>query len=592
MKSEETRNLILAIVLSAIVLIGWNFFFAPKPHPGMAAKPVAAGAATPGVANSAAAPQTGVAANDAVKPRAEALAASPRVTLDAPEIGGSINLKGGEIDDVFLKDYRETIDPKSPHVVLFSPAGGLDPYWAETGFVSADKSVKTPNMDTPWQSSGGALSPGHPVTLSYDNGAGLVFTRDISVDDKYMFTVTDHVDNKTDKPVSLRPYALILRRGAPKIETTYVHEGFVAYADGSEQKDTYAGISKEPDKLKAMKSVGGWFGFTDRYWASAIIPNQGEAVEARFSASGPAEREDYQTDYVAAPVDVAPGASASQQTHIFAGALEVSTLDAYVKDLKVKKLDLLIDWGRLYFITKPMFYLIHYIYKIVGNFGIAILCVTVIVKAVFFPLANQSYRSMAKMKLIQPKLAALKEMYPDDKQKQQQGQMELMKKEGVNPVAGCLPMLPQLPVFYALYSVFYITLEMRHAPFFGWIKDLSVPDPTNVFTLFGLIPYDPTALPVFGHFLHLGIWPIIMGVTMFMQMKMQPEPTDPTQKMMFTYMPFLFTFMFGSFPAGLVIYYAWNNSLTVLQQSVIMKRAGAKIELFDNLRRMFARPAT
>jgi len=591
MKSEETRNLILAIVLSAIVLIGWNYFFAPKPHPQPANAPVATGTAAPSAANSAAAPQTGVASGEAVKPRGEALAASPRVKLDAPGVGGSINLVGGEIDDVFLKDYRETIDPDSPHVVLFSPAGSAEPYWAETGFVAPDKSVKTPNRETRWTSSGGELGPGHPVTLTYDNGEGLVFTREIAIDDKYMFTVTDKVANKTDKPVSLRPYALILRRGAPKIMTGYVHEGFVAYADGSEQKDTYAGINKEPDRRKDLKSMGGWFGFTDRYWASAIIPNQGEQVDARFSASGPAEHEDYQTDYVAAPVDVAPGASSSRQTHIFAGALEVSTLDAYVKNLKVKKLDLLIDWGRLYFITKPMFYLIHYIYSYVGNFGIAILCVTVIVKGVFFPLANQSYRSMAKMKLIQPKIAALKEMYPNDAQKQQQAQMKLMREEGVNPVAGCLPMLPQIPVFYALYSVFYITLEMRHAPFFGWIKDLSVPDPTNVFTLFGLVPWDPTALPVFGHFLHLGIWPLIMGFTMFLQMKMQPEPADPTQKMMFTYMPFIFTFMFGSFPAGLVIYYAWNNSLTVLQQSVIMKRAGTKIELFDNLRRMFVRPA-
>ena len=276
------------------------------------------------------------------------------------------------------------------------------------------------------------------------------------------------------------------------------------------------------------------------------------------------------------PVEVAPGATARIMTRVFAGAKEVSAIDGYRATLGIKKFDLLIDWGWFYFITKPLFNLIDFIYQIVGNFGVAILCVTVIVKAVFFPLANQSYRSMAKMKLIQPKLAALKELYPDDTQKQQQAQMELMRKEGVNPVAGCLPMLPQIPVFFALYNVFSITIEMRHAPFFGWIKDLSAPDPTNIFNLFGLVPFDPTALPVFGHFLHLGIWPLIMGFTMFLQMKMQPEPTDPTQKMMFMYMPFIFTFMFGSFPAGLVIYYAWNNTLTVLQQSLIMKRAGTR----------------
>ena len=590
MNSEETRNLILAIVLSAIVLIGWNYLFAPKSRPATSVNPpVAAGMANP-VGAAVTAP-AGAAGDETVASRAEALSANPRVKVDAPGVGGSINLTGGEIDDIFLKGYRDTIDPNSPHVVLFSPVGGAEPYWAETGFVSADKAVKPPNRTTRWKASGGDLTPGHPVTLTYDNGEGLAFTREIAVDDKYMFTVTDKVENKGDKPVSLRPYALILRRGAPKSSGFAVHEGFVAYADGSEQKDTYAGIDKETDRLKPMKSTGGWFGFSDRYWASAIVPGPTEPVDARFSAVGPAPREDYQTDFVAAPLDVAPGATASHQTHVFAGALEVSTIDAYISGLGIKKFDLMIDWGRLYFITKPMFYLIDFIYKYVGNFGLAILSVTVIVKGLFFPLANQSYRSMAKMKVIQPKLAALKEQYPNDSQKQQQAQMELMRKEGVNPVAGCLPMLPQIPVFIALYSVFSITLEMRHAPFFGWIKDLSVPDPTNIFTLFGLIPFDPTVLPVFGHFLHLGIWPLVMGVTMFLQMKMQPEPTDPTQKMMFMYMPVVFTFMFGTLPAGLVIYYAWNNSLTILQQSLIMKRAGTRIELFDNLRRMFARPA-
>ncbi len=589
MNSEETRNLILAIVLSAIVLIGWNYVFAPKTHPAPANAPIAANSAANGVA----APQTATPAIDAVKPRADALAASPRVTIDAPGLGGSINLDGGEIDDIFLKGYRETIDPDSPHVVLFSPAGAAEPYWAETGFVSADKAIKAPNRETHWTSSGGDLTPGHPVTLTFDNGEGLVFSREIAVDDKYMFTVADKVENKGDKPVSLRPYALILRRGTPKVSGySVLHEGFVGViGDSSVQEVTYSGIEKETNRVKEMKGPGGWLGFTDKYWASAIIPGQTEDVAARYSASGPTTRPDYQTDFVAPAIDVAPGASASQQTRIFAGAKEVSVIDEYGAKYGIKKFDLMIDWGWFYFITKPLFKLIDFIYKIVGNFGVAILCVTVIVKAVFFPLANQSYRSMAKMKVIQPKLALLKETYPNDPQKQQQAQMELMRKEGVNPVAGCLPMLIQIPVFFALYKVIFITIEMRHAPFFGWIKDLSAPDPTNIFNLFGLIPFDPTVLPAFGHFLHLGVWPLIMGFTMFMQMKMQPEPTDPTQKMMFTYMPFIFTFMFGSFPAGLVIYYAWNNSLTVLQQSLIMKRAGAKIELFDNLRRMFARPA-
>jgi YidC/Oxa1 family membrane protein insertase len=580
MNSEDTRNLILAIVLSAIVLIGWNYFFAPPPRPPVNPNAPAV-ASAPGTLPPNAAPA------DVPKPRAEALAENPRLVIDATSVGGSINLVGARFDDLFLKGYNETIKPDSPQVVLFSPAGSVEPYWAETGFVSADKSVATPNRTTKWQASEGPLSPGHPATLTFDNGAGLVFTREIAVDDKFLFTVTDKVENKTDKPVSLRPYALVLKEGAPKPSGSSVFEGLIAYADGAEQRDTYAALDKETDRIKPLKSTGGWFGFTDRYWASAVIPPQGQAVDARLSASGPLDRSTYESDYLSPPVEVAPGATASQTTNVFAGALEVSTIDSYIEKLGVKKLDLLIDWGRLYFVTKPMFYLLDFIYRIVGHFWLAILLVTVVVKTVFFPLANQSFRSMAKMKTIQPKIAALKEQYPNDPQKQQQAQMALMKTEGVNPVAGCLPMLPQIPVFIALYSVFSITLEMRHQPFFGWIKDLSVPDPSNVFTLFGLVPFDPTAIPVFGHFLHLGVWPMLMGVTMFLQMKMQPEPTDPTQKTMFTLMPLIFTFTFSTFPAGLVIYYAWNNSLTLLQQSIIMKRAGSRIELFDNLRNMF-----
>ena len=334
------------------------------------------------------------------------------------------------------------------------------------------------------------------------------------------------------------------------------------------QEITYPNIEKETGRIRELKGDGGWLGFTDKYWGSAIIPDQSEPIDARFSASGTTQPEDYQTDFVGPAIAVAPGATGSAMARVFAGAKEVATIDAYGKDLGIKKFDLMIDWGWFYFITKPLFRLIDIIYRYVGNFGVAILVVTVLIKLAFFPLANQSYRSMAKMKKIQPQIAALKDLYPDDRAKQQQAQMELFKKEGVNPVAGCLPMVIQIPVFFALYKVIFITIEMRHAPFFGWIKDLSAPDPTNLFTLFGLIPLDPTVLPMFGHFLHLGIWPLIMGVSMFLQMKMNPEPADPVQKTMFAWMPVIFTFMLGSFPAGLVIYWTWNNTLTVFQQSL------------------------
>ncbi|MBV8653601.1 MAG: membrane protein insertase YidC, partial [Alphaproteobacteria bacterium] len=372
-----------------------------------------------------------------------------------------------------------------------------------------------------------------------------------------------------------------------------LHEGLVGViGDGSVQEITYNNIEKETGRVRELTGEGGWLGFTDKYWASAIIPEQKQTIDARFSASGVAPSVDYQTDFIGPAVAVAPGASGEALARVFAGAKEVGTIDAYQAKLGIKKFDLIIDWGWFYFITKPLFRLIDMIYRYVGNFGVAILIVTVLVKLAFFPLANQSYRSMAKMKKIQPQIAALKDLYPDDRQKQQQAQMELFRKEGVNPVAGCLPMVIQIPVFFALYKVIFITIEMRHAPFFGWIKDLSAPDPTNVFTLFGLIPWDPTVLPAFGHFLHLGIWPLIMGVSMFFQMKMNPEPADPVQKTMFAWMPVIFTFMLGSFPSGLVIYWTWNNTLTVLQQSLIMKRAGVKVELFDNLKKMFRREQT
>ena len=613
MNNEDTRNLFLAIALSVLVMAGWQYFYAgpqyARDHQAQiqaqmqANNPVGkagggpiveSGAPQPPAASAPgapAAPAPGAPAAPRPETVDEALAASPRVVIDTPSLGGSIDLRGGTFDDLVLKDYRETIDPKSPLIRLFVPRGAPDAYWAETGFVSAT-GVKTPNRETLWTADVTTLTPARPVTLSWDNGAGLVFKRVIAVDDKYMFTITDSVTNSGAAPVSLRPYALILRHGKPNVAGySVLHEGFVGViGDGGVQEVTYATIDKDTGKLRAFKGDGGWLGFTDKYWGSAVIPDQSAPIEARFTATGTQQPEDYQADFLGAEKTIEPGQSFEATTRVFAGAKEVSTIDNYGTSLGIKKFDLMIDWGWFYFITKPLFLLIDAIYKRVGNFGLAILAVTVLVKLAFFPLANRSYNSMAKMKKIQPQIAALKELYPDDRVKQQQEQMELFKREGVNPVSGCLPMVIQIPVFFALYKVIFITIEMRHAPFFGWIKDLSAPDPTNVFTLFGLIPWEPTALPVFGHFLALGIWPLIMGVSMFFQMKMNPEPADPVQKSMFAWMPVIFTFMLGTFPAGLVIYWTWNNTLTIIQQYYIMTKAGVKVELWDNLFKLFARP--
>jgi YidC/Oxa1 family membrane protein insertase len=600
MNSEDTRNLFLAIALSVLVMAAWQYFYAgplyQREHQAQtqaaatAANTEGAASPTPGAAAPVSGSVPGAQATVAQGTVAQALNASPRLAIDTPSLGGSIDLRGGRIDDLILRDYHETIDPKSANIRLFSPPGAPDAYWAETGFVSP-AGAKTPTLDTVWSADVKTLTATQPVTLTWDNGAGLLFKRVVSVDDKYMFTVVDSVTNRSDAAVAVQPYGLILRHGMPQVGGySVLHEGFVGViGDGGVQEVTYKTIDKDAGKPRTFAGDGGWLGFTDKYWGSAVIPEQTAPIEARFSSTGTTQPIDYQADFLGKEKSVAPGATFEATTRVFAGAKEVNTIDDYQATLGIKKFDLMIDWGWFYFITKPLFRLIDAIYHVVGNFGVAILIVTVLVKLAFFPLANRSYRSMAKMKKIQPQIAALKDLYPDDKVKQQQEQMALFKKEGVNPVAGCLPMVIQIPVFFALYKVIFITIEMRHAPFFGWIRDLSAPDPTNVFTLFGLIPWDPTALPMFGHFLALGIWPLIMGVSMFFQMKMNPEPADPVQKSMFAWMPVIFTFMLGTFPAGLVIYWTWNNTLTVLQQYFIMKRAGVKVELWDNLGRLFAR---
>src|SRR5271166_6498300 len=615
--TKDSLNLYLAIGLSFLVIVGWSYFFAPKPadrarlaemqrqaQPAGAPAPGAPAAPQPGapaisgaLAPLAAAPET------RARTRAQALAAAPRVRIETPAIAGSLSLQGARLDDVALKAYRETVDPASPNIVLLSPPGAPDAYYAEAGFLApagsapgaaAGSDLALPGPDTLWRADRDALTPQSPVTLTYDNGAGLVFRRTIAVDARYMFTISDRVENKSQQPVALAPYALVTRHGLPKtVNYAVLHEGFVGViGDGGVEEFKYDKIEKEEGAQKTFSGVGGWLGFTDKYWAATVIPEQSAPIEARFSAGLFGAVKSYRADFVGPAQTLAPGASLAASSRLFAGAKEVGTLDKYQADLGIKKFDLLIDWGWFYFITRPMFRLLHFLYTLTGNFGVAILIATVIVKGLFFPLANKSYLSMAKMKGVAPQVAAIRDKYPDDKMKQQQETMALYKREKINPVSGCLPMLIQIPVFFALYKVLFVTIEMRHAPFFGWIKDLSAPDPTNIFNLFGLLPYDPTQLPVIGHFLALGVWPLLMGVSMFVQMKANPEPADPTQKQIFTWMPVIFTFTLGGFPSGLVIYWTWNNILSVAQQTLIMKKAGVKIELFDNIAGMFRKKAT
>ena len=441
-----------------------------------------------------------------------------------------------------------------------------------------------------WTRTGsGTLGVGNPVTLTYDNGEGLEFRRTIAVDDKFLFTIKDEVTNKGTNPVTLYPYALISRHGTPQTLGYYIlHEGLIGVlGESGLQEFTYKNI--EEKKVVNFDVTNGWLGITDKYWAATLLPDPTAHLKARFSTGMLGNIRTFQTDYLLDAQTIAPGATTVANARLFAGAKEVQVVNDYDRQLKLNRFDLLIDWGWFYFITKPLFIVMDYFYRLVGNFGLAILIVTVLIKIAFFPLANKSYASMAKMKAVQPQMTAIRERYADDKAKQQQELMELYRKEKINPLAGCLPIAIQIPVFFSLYKVLFVTIEMRHAPFFGWIHDLSAPDPTNIFTLFGLIPIDPTILPVVGPFLHLGLWPLIMGVTMWVQMKLNPAPPDPAQAMIFNWMPLLFTFMLASFPAGLVIYWAWNNTLSVLQQSVIMRKHGAKIELFDNIKAMFVK---
>ncbi len=618
---NNTRNTVLAIALSMLVVLGWTVLVdlprrvdAEKRQAelqaqqtgetaadGVQAPATPAGDAATNVPGAQAVAQDGTAANipgtriqrDPGQSRDDVLATSRRVKIDTPSLTGSINMIGGKIDDLLLTKYRETIDAGSPLITLYSPSGSDNPYYAEFGWVSGGGAVATPNGETVWSADAETLTPAKPVTLSWDNGAGLIFRRTISVDEDYLFTVTQTVENTSTEAVTLFPYGLINRVGRPSVTGFFVlHEGLIGIFDEDGLIETdYSDLDEEAPAANGARQIGpdgpvssGWLGITDKYWASALIPDSGSSYTPRFYRGGTDENPQYQADFLAGGgVAIAAGATGSQKTLLFAGAKEVGIIKRYEAEYKLNRFNLMIDWGWFYFLTKPLFSIIDWLYQFLGNFGLAILAVTVLVKAVFYPLANRSYTSMSKMKKVQPEVKKLQERHKDDQMALRTEMMELYKKEKINPLSGCWPIMIQIPVFFALYKVLLITIEMRHAPFFGWIRDLSAPDPTSLFNLFGLLPYDVPAI------LLVGVWPLLMGITMFVQMQMNPQPPDKTQAMIFAWMPVIFTFMLASFPAGLVIYWAWNNFLSIVQQGVIMKRHGVKIELFDNLKSMIGK---
>ncbi|RKK05271.1 membrane protein insertase YidC [Pseudoroseomonas wenyumeiae] len=573
----DQKRLFAAIALSILIVLGfelWKRETTPAPQPAPA---VASQQTTPG-ANAPAVTPASPGSADAAQAAATNRPAPERLKIDSPRLAGSLNLRGARLDDLVLKDYHETTDKLSPNVRLFAPRDEANPYYAQWGWSAADGRTRVPDNETDWTVQGGPLAPGKPVTLSWDNGQGQTFQIVLSLDENYMFQADQRVVNNSAEPVSVLPWARVRRETTPYVAGFYIlHEGFVGVLGGRLHETTYksakdAGPEKRGIALE-QETNGGWAGFTDKYWLAAINPvDVAQPMKVTWRhLSGDGWENRWQVDFAPpAAQQIAAGATGALGTRVFAGAKEVHLLDRYQDTLHITDFDKAIDFGMFYFLTKPFFYALDWLFKLFGNFGIAILVFTVALKALFFPLASKAYKSMARMKMLAPKMTEVRERYKDDPAKAQAEMMALYKTEKVNPASGCLPILIQIPVFFALYKVLFVTIEMRHAPFFGWIHDLSAPDPTNLFTLFGMIPWDPPAM------LHMPVWAIIMGCTMFLQQKMNPQPPDPIQAKIFTWMPVIFTFMLASFPAGLVIYWSWNNLLSVAQQGWISRHERAE----------------
>lgn len=571
---QDDRNFLLAIVLMIGIILAWSYYnsvFAPPPEAAAGAVPQAQTEMQLPTATD----PTGTGWGDGtflptaspVKERASVLSEDGRIEIESGKLTGSIRLRGGRIDDLILSDYHETVEKDSPNIVLLSPSGSQNPYFAEYGW-TGQQPGQGPNQTTPWKADANRLSPGDPVTLTWDNGEGLVFTRVYALDDKYMFRISQKVENSSGEPVTLVPYGSIQRVGTPETSGYAVlHEGFLGVLDGSLKEIDYDDSRDEP--AIRQDGTGGWLGITDKYWLTALIPEQHTAFSGRVEYQKRNGHDNYRARMILQPYQITPGESVEVVSFLFAGAKKVDLISTYEETIGIARFDRAIDWGWFFFLTKPLFWLLDHIAGWLGNFGLAILALTVLIKLAFFQLANKSYVAMGQMRKLQPKMTELRELHKDDRQRQQQELMALYQKEKVNPVSGCLPILIQIPVFFALYKVLFVSIEMRHAPFFGWVHDLSAPDPMVITTLFGLIPWDPPS------YLAIGIWPLVMGISMFLQQKLNPQPADPMQAKIFGMMPIFFTFLLASFPVGLVIYWTWNNTLTIAQQWVIMKRHGA-----------------
>ncbi|MEM9783541.1 MAG: membrane protein insertase YidC [Pseudomonadota bacterium] len=595
---DETRNLILAAVLSMAVVFTWYALFPPEPPQPSIEAQLQDGTLTEGAVGGGGLAEAPVLTID----RQSALERTGRVPIKSDAVSGSISLIGGRIDDLHLDDYRETLDPDAETVVLLNPTGGPSPYYAVYGWLrtASGDPGPLPDPNTQWSvESGERLAPGSPVTLAWDNGEGLTFRRTYAVDAQYMFTVTQSVENRSGEAVSLAPYGYLARRGTPETTLFFIlHEGVVAVIDGTLTELGYDDLEElPPNTLEGGRAQAvpvlenGWLGFTDKYWMTTLIPSPGTQFDAVYkSLNGTPGRIEYRTEMRLPVQAIAAGETGTAKTRLFAGAKELRTIQTYEEELGISNFEDSIDWGWFFFLTKPVANALVWIQSYIGNMGFSILILTLLVKTALFPLAYKSYVSMSRMKKLQPEMEKIKERAGDDRMKMQQEMMALYKKEKVNPASGCLPILVQIPIFFSLYKVLFVTIEMRHAPFIGWIDDLSAPDPTSWMNLFGALPFDaPVAGVGILGLLSIGVLPVIMGITMWMQQKLNPAPTDPTQAMIFAWMPWVFMFMLGTFASGLVLYWIANNVLTFAQQYTIMRSQGVQVDFFGNVVRSLRR---
>jgi len=556
---NEKRNLLILVVLSVAIKLGFHFLYEkPRLDKLQQAQTQAPAAEKPTT-------ESGIlgALSSLVKSDQESVSLKT-ITIENEDVSGTLTNQGFEISNLTLKKYKETTDSESATVTLLNRQEKTSEFFAEFLWVPEDATLKVPDQQTRWVVDGNTVSPQHPVVMTWDNGQGVTFKKVIEIDDHYMFTVRQTVENKTQKPVSFKTQGRVVRSNPNPGNYVVLHEGAVGYLDNGLKEVKYEELKKTPQD--SIHTRGGWLGMTDKYWLVALVPDQNLSVQTHFKSQETREGTSYASSFTEPKTTVDPGKSFTATTRLFAGAKSLDLLDHYEKVHHIPHFDLAIDFGWFYFITKPLFFAIKWLYNLIGNFGIAIIVLTLLVRLSFYPLANHSFHAMAKMRELQPQILKIKEMYEKtDKQRFQQEMMALYKKHGVNPVAGCVPILIQVPVFFALYKVLFVAIEMRHAPFFGWLRDLSAPDPTTIFNLFGLIPWTPPS------FLMIGVLPIIMTLTMFVQQRLNPQPTDQAQAILFKLMPWIFLFLLANFPAGLVIYWIISNLFSITQQWIQIK---------------------